>query len=53
MNSIKVKYKMDTKNTKTSEAYRLLHNLANKIDLKRSDKSVAYQVLACTTYQKI
>ena len=44
INSIKVyKYKMDTifmnfENSKTSEPHRLLRNVADKINLKRSDK---------------
>ena len=45
MNSIKIKYKMDTifmnsENSKTSEPYRLLLNLADKINLNRNDKYV-------------
>ena len=31
---------MNSKNSKTSEPYRLLLNLADKIDIKRSDKYV-------------
>ena len=46
MNSIKLYYRMDTvfmnsKNSKTSEPYRLLINLSNKINLNRYDKYVA------------
>ena len=46
MNSIKVWYKMhiifiNSENSKTSDAHRLLLNLSDKIDLKRSDKNVA------------
>ena len=46
MNSIKVEYKMGTKfmnseNSKTFEPYRLLLNLSDKINLKRSNKYVA------------
>ena len=32
---------MDSKNSKISDPYRLLLNLSDKIDLKRSDKYVA------------
>ena len=43
---IKIHYKMDiipmnSKNSKTSESQRLLPNLSNKINVKRSDKYVA------------
>ena len=31
---------MNSKNSKTSEPYKLLLNLADKIDIKRSDKYV-------------
>ena len=46
MNSIKLQNRMDTvfmssKNSKTSNPYRLLLNLTDKINLKRSDKYVA------------
>ena len=46
MNSVKVQYKMDTiflnsKNSKTSKSFKLLLNLADKIDFKRSDTYVA------------
>ena len=39
---------MNSENSKTSEPYRLLLNLTNKINLKRSDMFL-YQILACTT----
>ena len=46
MNSIKLQNKMGTifmnsKNSGTSDPHRLLLNLADKINLKRSDKYVA------------
>ena len=46
MNSIKISYANDTifvnyENRKTSEPYRLLHNFADKINLKRSGQYVA------------
>ena len=37
---------MNSKNSKTSEPHRLLLNLADKIDLKRSDKYVALSNLS-------
>ena len=45
INSIKVQQKMNTifmspENSKTSDPYRLLLNLSDKIDSKRSDKYV-------------
>ena len=51
MNSIKVEYKMGTKfmnseNSKTFEPYRLLLNLSDKINLKRSNKYVALSNLS-------
>ena len=46
MNSIKLKSRMDTifmnsENIKTADPYRLLLNLTDKINLKRSEKYVA------------
>ena len=43
LNSIKLKYKMNTifmnsENSKTSDPYRLLINLTDKVNLKRSDE---------------
>ena len=43
MNSIKLQNRMDTifinsRNSKTSDLYRLLINLSDKINLKRSEK---------------
>ena len=45
MSSLKFKYKMGTifmnsENSKTSDPHRLLLNLSDKINLKRSDKYV-------------
>ena len=37
---------MNSKNSKTSEPHRLLINLADKTDLKRSDKYVALSNLS-------
>ena len=36
---------MNSKNSKTSDSHRLLHNLSDKINLKRSDKYVALSCL--------
>ena len=57
MNSIKVQGKMDnlfmnSKNSKTSDPDRLLLNLADKINLKRSDKYVAISNLSIYDTQK-
>ena len=46
MNSIKLQNRMDTifinsRNSKTSDLYRLLINLSDKINLKRSEKYLA------------
>ena len=51
MNSIKLSSRMDTifmssENSKTSDPYRLLFNLTDKITLKRSDKYVALSNLS-------
>ena len=40
---------MNSENGKTSEPYRLLLNLTNKIKLKRSDM-LLYQILVCTIH---
>ena len=37
---------MNSKNSKTSEPYRLLFNLLDKINLKRSDKCIAVSNLS-------
>ena len=49
---------MDTKFTnseisKTSDRHRLLLNLSDKINLKRSDKLLLYQILAFAIHGKI
>ena len=51
MNSIKLQNKtgtmfMNSKNSGTSDPHRLLRNLADKINLKRSDKYVALSNLS-------
>ena len=51
MNSVKVQYKVDTmfmnsENSKTSESYRLLINVADKINFKRKEKYVALSNLS-------
>ena len=37
---------MNSKNSKTSDPHRLLLNLSDKINLKRSDKYVALSILS-------
>ena len=37
---------MNSRNSKTSDPYRLLLNLSDKIDLKRRDKYVALSILS-------
>ena len=44
---------MNFENSKTSDPHRLLLNLADKINLKRSDRYVAFQTLTFTIYGKI
>ena len=44
---------MNAKNSKTSDPHRLLLNLTDKINIKRSDKYVALSNLACTIHGKI
>ena len=47
---------MNSKNSKTSDSNRLLLNLSEKINLKRSDKYFSiesYQILAYTIHWKI
>ena len=58
MASIKLQNRMDTilmnsENSKKSNPYRLLINLSDKINLKRSDKHATYQTLAFPIYGKI
>ena len=43
---------MNTRNSKTSDPHRLLLNLSDKINLKRSDM-LLYQTLAFTRHGKI
>ena len=44
---------MNSDKSKTSDPHRLLLNLLDKINLKRSDKCAAYQTLAFTIHGKI
>ena len=44
---------MNAKNSKASDPHRLLLNLTDKINIKRSDKYVASSSLACTIHGKI
>ena len=44
---------MNSKNSKPSEPHRLLFNLTEKIDLKRSDEYVALSLLVYTIDGKI
>ena len=44
---------MNLKKSKTSDPYILTLNLSDKINLKRSDKYVAYQRLAFTIHGRI
>ena len=39
---------MNSKNSKTSDPYRLLLSLTDKIDLRRKDKYILYQILIFT-----
>ena len=43
---------MNSGNSKTSDSYRLLLNFFDKISLKRSDKYVAYHILAFGIHRK-
>ena len=57
MNPIKLQNRMGTtfmnsENSKPSNPYRLLLNLSDKINLKRSDKRLIYQILAYTIMEK-
>ena len=57
INSIQLWNRMDTifmnsENSKTSDAHRLLLNLWDKIELKKSDKYVALSILAYTIHGK-
>ena len=42
---------MKSENSKTSDSYRLLINLSDKINLKTSDKYFLYQILASTKHE--
>ena len=44
---------MNSENSKTSNPHRLLFNLSDKINLKRIDKCILYQMLAYTLHGKI
>ena len=44
---------MSCKNSKISDPYRLLLNLTDKIDLRRKDNILLYQILAFTIHGKI
>ena len=44
---------MSSKNSKTSDSRRLLLNLTDKINLKRSNEMLLYQTLAFTKHGKI
>ena len=55
MNSIKLQNRMDTifmnfENNKTSNSHRLSFNLSNKINLKRSNKYVAFTNMFLSIY---
>ena len=57
MNPIKLQNRMGTifmnsENSETSNPHRLLLNLSDKINLKRSDKRLIYQILAYTIMEK-
>ena len=44
---------MNSRNSKASDPHRLLLNLLDKINLKRSDNYEFYQILAFTIHGKI
>ena len=44
---------MNFKNSETADRHRLLPNPSDKINLKRSDKMLLYQILAFTIHGKI
>ena len=44
---------MDSENSKTSDPHRLLVNLSDKINLKRSDNMLLYQILVFTIHDKL
>ena len=43
---------MNSKNSKTSEPYVLILKLTDKLDSRRCEKSLLYQILAFTTHGK-
>ena len=44
---------MNSENSKTSDPHRILLKLADKIDLRRKDKYIVYQILAIIIHGKI
>ena len=44
---------MNSENSKTSDSQRLLLNLTDKINLKRTDKCIASKISAFTTHERI
>ena len=44
---------MNSENTKTSDPHRILLKLTDKIDLRRKDKYIVYQILAIIIHGKI
>ena len=44
---------MNSKNSKTSGPHRLLHNLTDKINLKKKINILLYQILAFTIHGQI
>ena len=43
---------MNSENSKTSKPYILILNLTNKIDLRRGEKALFYQILVFITHGK-
>ena len=44
---------MNSENSKTSDPHRILLKLTDKIDLRRKDKYIVYQILAIIIHGKI
>ena len=44
---------MNSKGFKTSDSHRILLNLANKINLKKSNNLLLYQIIAFTIHGKM
>ena len=44
---------MNSENSKTSDPHKLFLNLTDKIDLRRKDKKLLYQILVFTKHGKI